>query len=74
MKISEKKRICIEFVDTEYWCKLDNDIMVQLGALEAQVRMLDIEPDLGSSQGLSSDMVSHHTTSELITSKSSGKT
>jgi len=52
MKIGEKKRICMEFVDTEYWCKLDNDIMVQPGALEAQVRMLDIEPDLGVVSGI----------------------
>ena len=52
MKIGEKKRICTEFVDTEYWSKLDNDIMVQPGALEAQVRMLDIEPDLGVVSGI----------------------
>ncbi len=42
----------MEFVDTEYWCKLDNDIMVQPGALEAQVQMLDIEPDLRVVSGI----------------------
>jgi hypothetical protein len=52
MKIGFKKSKMLEIIDTPYFTKLDNDIIVYPGALEAEVEALESNLDLAACSGM----------------------